>query len=182
MNVNIESIAYRLRSSDVNGSDENLADFGLNKSDTSWQRLNVDLSGPIDGDYFDYSQFLSFTFRSHGDAAHFLLDGVYVQYPTSATTAVQKEKTLPTVFSLKQNYPNPFNPSTAIEFSLPKSGQTTLEVYNVLGQKVTELVNRNMTAGNHIVTFNASSLPSGVYFYQLTSGNFSQVKKMMLLK
>jgi hypothetical protein len=86
-------------------------------------------------------------------------------------------------FNLDQNYPNPFNPSTKISFSLPETGIVNLNVYNVLGQKVASLLNsENMSAGNHSVSFNASNLSSGVYFYSLKAGNNVITKKMMLVK
>jgi hypothetical protein len=85
-------------------------------------------------------------------------------------------------FSLEQNYPNPFNPSTEISFTLPTSGQTTLRVFNVLGQNVATLTNEHLTAGTHSVTFDARTLPSGMYAYRLESGNMSISKKMMLSK
>ena len=89
---------------------------------------------------------------------------------------------IPDNFSLKQNYPNPFNPSTVISYSIPKSGMVTLKVYDVLGKEVASLINEVKTAGSYEFQFNGSSLSSGVYFYRLQSGNFSDTKKMFLLK
>jgi hypothetical protein len=89
---------------------------------------------------------------------------------------------VPAVFELHQNYPNPFNPATTISFTLGKGGITTLAVYNVLGQKVATLVSGYVASGRHEVTFDASAVSSGMYFYRLESGNLSSVKKMMLLK
>jgi hypothetical protein len=88
----------------------------------------------------------------------------------------------PFTFALLQNYPNPFNPSTKITFTLPKPEHSTLAVYNTLGQRVATLLNTKMTAGSHDVTFDASALPSGIYFYRIQAGEFSQVRKMMLLR
>ena len=88
----------------------------------------------------------------------------------------------PTVYYLEQNYPNPFNPTTTIN----SSGLVTLKIYDMLGMEVTSLVNEMKEAGNYSVSFNASSaaggLPSGIYFYTLTSGNFRDTKKLILLK
>lgn len=88
----------------------------------------------------------------------------------------------PNNFSLYQNYPNPFNPSTKIAFKLGKAGNTNLAVYNVLGQKVATILSADLAAGYHELEFNSSNLPSGIYFYKLDSGDFSAVKKMMVLK
>ncbi len=85
-------------------------------------------------------------------------------------------------YSLEQNYPNPFNPNTRIDYTLPESKPVRLVIYDVLGSEVTRLIDEVQSAGYKSVTFDASSLPSGVYFYQLQAGNFSQVNKMLLLK
>jgi len=97
-------------------------------------------------------------------------------------TAVEKTSALPENYSLKQNYPNPFNPTTQIEFSVPKSLHVTLKVYNMLGQEVACLVNETKDAGNYIATFNSSNLPTGTYYYKINAGDFSEVKKMLLMK
>jgi hypothetical protein len=97
-------------------------------------------------------------------------------------TGIKGENVIPNAYKLSQNYPNPFNPSTIISYDLPKSGLVTLKIYNILGQQVKTLVNESQNAGTHQVMFNASRLTSGVYFYSLSSGDFTQVKKMMLIK
>ena len=86
------------------------------------------------------------------------------------------------VFKLEQNYPNPFNPSTKIQFQIPAQSNVTMKVFNIVGQEVTTLVNENLKAGVHVVTFDASKLATGVYFYRIEAGNFVSVKKMVLLK
>ena len=88
----------------------------------------------------------------------------------------------PKVYSLNQNYPNPFNPSTQISFGLPKSGNVKLVVFDILGREVKTLVNEFQTAGTHSITFDASSLASGVYFYSITANDFTATKKMLLIK
>jgi len=102
--------------------------------------------------------------------------------PFSSFVGGEDNNLTPDQFELKQNYPNPFNPSTQIAFNLKKQGNVTLAVFDVLGREVATLVNRTMDAGNHKVTFLADELPSGVYFYKLTSGDASQVRKMVLMK
>ncbi|MBX7043616.1 MAG: T9SS type A sorting domain-containing protein [Ignavibacteria bacterium] len=88
----------------------------------------------------------------------------------------------PNDYSLAQNFPNPFNPETSIRFSIPSRELVTLKIYSVLGKEVATLVNEIRNAGAHEVKFNASSLPSGTYFYRIESGNFVGTKKMMLVK
>jgi hypothetical protein len=85
-------------------------------------------------------------------------------------------------YKLNQNYPNPFNPSTKIEFSIPKSSYTTLRVYDIMGREIAVLMNGMAQQGNYSVDFNASNLSSGIYFYKLVSGSFSDIKKMNLVK
>ncbi len=89
---------------------------------------------------------------------------------------------VPDVFSLYQNYPNPTNPTTAIAYDIPNLSFVTLRVYNVLGQLVETLVSSYKQSGHYQVTFDGSSLPSGVYFYRLEAGSFVQVRKLMILK
>jgi len=96
-----------------------------------------------------------------------------------------QDENKPLVFDLSQNYPNPFNPTTTIKFSVlaeREVANTKLMVYNILGQQVAELLNKPLSAGNYQVEFNATNLPSGVYFYRLQSGNFTETKKMLLMK
>lgn len=89
---------------------------------------------------------------------------------------------IPAQFELSQNYPNPFNPSTSIRFSLPKETQLKINIYNMLGELVQTLVEGNYQAGYHKVSFNASNLPSGAYIYRIESSEFTQVRKMILVK
>jgi hypothetical protein len=89
---------------------------------------------------------------------------------------------VPRTFAMRQNYPNPFNPSTHIEFDLPKAEYVNLVLYNTLGQEVKILLNENKQAGSYRVDFNASSLPSGTYFYRINAGDFVQTNKMVLVK
>jgi hypothetical protein len=97
-------------------------------------------------------------------------------------TTVQDHPSIPEKFVLHQNFPNPFNPSTTIQFTLPSEQFVSLKVYNMLGQEVASLVNDIRSQGTHSVTFNAIHLSAGAYVYRLQAGNFSDVKKLMLLK
>jgi hypothetical protein len=98
------------------------------------------------------------------------------------TSAQSLDSGLPTSYSLSQNYPNPFNPTTIIQFSLPKNSNVKLIVYDILGRVVAQLVNKDLVAGYYKINFNAASIASGVYFYSLKAGDFTNVKKLMLLK
>ena len=83
---------------------------------------------------------------------------------------------------MSQNYPNPFNPETKINYELRVTNYVKLQVYNVVGNEVATLVNEKQSPGTYQVEFDAGSLTSGVYFYRLTSGNFTDTKRMMLVK
>ena len=112
-------------------------------------------------------------------------DSLIVQFDVSLD--IDNRQNLPNSFSLGQNYPNPFNPTTTIEFSIPERSFVTIEIYNLLGQSVTTLVQQNLPAGNHFVKWNGltktdKSAPSGVYFYKLMTQNREISKKMLLLK
>lgn len=97
-------------------------------------------------------------------------------------TGVEDDFNIPAEYALAQNYPNPFNPSTTINFSLPRSSQVLLRVYNVLGQEVATLVNEELSVGNHSVSFDATGLATGLYIYKIQAGKFSAVKKMLFVK
>jgi hypothetical protein len=96
--------------------------------------------------------------------------------------AKDDKKPAPNVFGLSQNYPNPFNPSTVIGYQVPTAGQVRLVVYDRLGREVATLVSESKAAGRYEVAFNAQKLASGLYFYRLQAGQFSETKKMLLVK
>jgi len=105
-------------------------------------------------------------------------DNDFVNY-----TDVIDENAFPMSYSLEQNYPNPFNPSTTIQYSLPEAGTVNINIFNLLGENVKTIINNsNQAAGSYKAVFNASSLPSGIYFYRLEVNDFVQVKKMILMK
>jgi len=112
-----------------------------------------------------------------------LAESVRNYWNNSITTSLETGQThIPEKYQLAQNYPNPFNPSTVIEFSLPEQANVQLEVFNILGEKVTDLVNTEMQPGVHKVDFNGEGLASGLYIYRLIAGDVNLVRKMMLLK
>ena len=100
----------------------------------------------------------------------------------NATAVDDDISPLPLEFTLDQNYPNPFNPTTTIGFTLPQAGQVSLEVFDILGRRVATLVDEFLAAGRHEAVWNADSSPSGLYFYRLTGGGKSTVRKMTLIK
>src|ERR1035437_257779 len=120
-------------------------------------------------------------FNHHQDALTFHgVNSVDVEYTT--ITGVTSELFNNLSFNLQQNYPNPFNPTTTINYSLAKEGNVKLTVYDAIGSKVATIVNEYKPAGNYSVNFNATELPSGTYYYKIEAGQFSQIKKMILLK
>ena len=98
------------------------------------------------------------------------------------TGVENKETKMPVESSLSQNYPNPFNPSTTIAFSIPYEELVSLKLYSPLGEEVEQLVNEIRPAGSYSVSFSASKLASGVYYYEIVAGSFVHAKKMILLK
>jgi hypothetical protein len=96
---------------------------------------------------------------------------------TEGNTNLRKE-----VYALAQNYPNPFNPSTIIKYAIPKSGMVSIIIYDLLGRATYKLVNEEKPAGNYEVNFRAINMASGIYFYQMRSGDYVETKKFVLLK
>ena len=115
---------------------------------------------------------------SDGGIKQLSLSGIGKDYAVSVDDEILQSLT----FSLSQNYPNPFNPLTSIHYAIGKRQFVTLKVYDILGNEIATLVNDEKSAGNYEVNFNASNIPSGVYFYRLQAGSFIQTNKMILLK
>jgi hypothetical protein len=113
------------------------------------------------------------------DGVVYWSDSMRVYVPT---VGVVNGAEIPTSFALEQNYPNPFNPATTIKYALPARSRVTLAVFNTLGQQVATLVEGEMEGGHHEVTFDASSLASGVYLYRLTAGDYVQARRLVLLR
>jgi hypothetical protein len=115
------------------------------------------------------------------DAIYTIIRGTIYRI-NKVTSVGPKNKEIPTKFMLYQNYPNPFNSSTTISYDLPERSRVKLSIYNLLGQEVATLVNDEQEPGRYNVKFDASDLPSGVYFYRLEAGKFIEQKKMILIK
>ncbi len=101
---------------------------------------------------------------------------------SAIVTDVKLENGIPTKYALDQNYPNPFNPTTSIKFSIPEASNVKLTVFDITGREVAVLVNKSMGAGYYNVDWDASNLSSGIYIYQIETGSFTNIKKMVLLK
>jgi ligand-binding sensor domain-containing protein len=113
------------------------------------------------------------------------VDGVWRRPLSEMVTSVEEpsaDRRLPDHFSMDQNYPNPFNPATAIVFHLPASSFVTLKMFNPAGKEVATLVDRRMPAGNHRTEWNASGMPSGIYFYRIQAGAYSETKKIVVIR
>ncbi len=99
-----------------------------------------------------------------------------------STPVNSKTNKLPLSYSLMQNYPNPFNPVTRIEYSIPTEGYVSISIYNMLGEKVKQLVDETKSPGNYFIDWDASGFSSGIYFYNIKSGNYSESRKLTLLR
>jgi hypothetical protein len=108
--------------------------------------------------------------------------GVFRAQVSALVTGVNENTELPNEFHLSQNYPNPFNPSTTISFSIPSQSYVSLKVFDALGREVSVLVSQELTAGTYSHQWTSTGLPSGVYFYRLQAGNFSESRKLVLVK
>jgi hypothetical protein len=151
----------------------------IDLSYTDASLLTAGMGGFPIGDlgWFPAAQYASWKAQESTELAH-----IQNVLNTGQLTAVRTTEQLPQKFQLGQNYPNPFNPSTVISYSIAKAGNVTLKVYNMLGQEVATLVNGYQAASSYDVNFNASSLSSGVYLYELRTGSNSIIKKMTLMK
>jgi photosystem II stability/assembly factor-like uncharacterized protein len=150
--------------------------FLLTAADTNWKAIN-------DGLASTYSPYISSIVVKDNDIYIGTQDGVWKRPLKEVITSIDNVKNIkPDQFELSQNYPNPFNPSTKIKYSIAKEGRVKLTIYNSIGRKVATLVDQNKPAGNYSVQFNKSNFASGIYLYRLESGNYSYVKKFMLIK
>lgn len=145
-------------------------------TNSSWVLEQIDLSS-----YVKDTIKIRFRLYSNSDAGYG--DGWYIDdVNISDLNSFVKDEIIPSKFALSQNYPNPFNPSTTIEYSIPHRQHVSLKIYDVLGEELETLVNGIEDAGNKSVQWNAKVFPSGVYFYRLQAGSFTQTKKLVLMK
>lgn len=175
----LDIVISRTRNDSIAFFDTTLFEIGFDSSSTNtWQRYSISLGGFAgDSIYVAFREHVFSTFN-RGDAI--LLDLVEVN---SLVTSVNSRPPVAEGFALFQNYPNPFNPTTRIAYALPKDATVTLQVYNLLGQVVATLLKgEQQTQGEYAVTFDASSLPNGIYFYKIEANNFTEVRQMALVR
>lgn len=110
------------------------------------------------------------------------IEDLVINSPVDAKPVENKSNSAPNYFDISQNYPNPFNPVTNIKYNLPKDIFVTIKIYDITGREIKTLINEFKTSGSHIVTFNGTEFASGMYFYRIQAGEFTQVKKMVLIK
>ncbi len=152
-------------------------DFTLHISDYFDGIQSISLAGDVNND--GYKDILVSSIEHTGDTR---IGNVYLYSGNLNTTEIKSGTTVATQYALYQNYPNPFNPTTTIYYEIPESGYVTITVYDLLGREVKTLVNGKQSAGNHKIEFNASDLANGIYFYEMDTGEFSTVKKMIHAK
>jgi len=133
----------------------------------------------VSGDFNNSISFGSINLEAGGESRNGFVATMDL---SNITVDVKNELALPVSFNLSQNYPNPFNPSTIINYQIAKPGEVSLKIYDMLGKEITTLVNEVKSAGSYDVKFNASNLSSGIYLYTLKTDNYSQSKKMILVK
>jgi hypothetical protein len=167
-------------------SESNINYYQIDRQNASEWSLLAQVNGQGDDpaghsySYVDRSvvQGISYNYR----LTSYDFNGTSVVYNQIASASVTGSAANATEYELYQNYPNPFNPTTTISFSLPEAADIRLTVFDVLGRELVVLANGRADAGFHSVEFNAASLSAGTYFYQLTAGDFSMVRKLMLVK
>ena len=179
-NVSVKNFDVQLFWQTAEEQNNSCFDIERNSAHTGWEKLSSikgmgSINTPTDYSYTDQKLFPGIYFYRlkqidfNGNYKYFNLSGsVEIKYPGK--------------FSLSQNYPNPFNPSTKISFDIPKLSAVKISVFDVMGREVDVLVNERMQPGTYQTDWNASKYPSGVYFYKLQSGDFSSVKRMVLVK
>ena len=180
------------------GSPVNLSSLNWSKDETELAFFSVGLYNDFSGIYIydldsdqthrftecdDYGRKYNLNWYNQ-DTLVFVLHqqtcGIDVTSPI--TYLRENENSLPPIFELLVNHPNPFNPTTTISFSIPQREKVEIVIYDLLGRKVTELIDETLSAGRHSIDFDGSNLSSGTYIYKITAGQFSESKKMVLIK
>jgi hypothetical protein len=134
----------------------------------------------------DYGPIQIWDDQSYVISSYFVYNLVYAKIAGKEygnhITAIDKDKYLPIYYSLFQNYPNPFNPTTTIRYSIPEKSFVKIIVYNILGEEIKKLIEKEILSGDYYVSFDGNSLPSGIYIYRLETSKYNYSRKMILLK
>ena len=185
----VDSNSFYIAYMDISHEDIGSDDIGLAAYDSTWNLLDdVIVTTPAPNKLSDspwlmkYGNQLYVSYSTDSGQTKLGQTFISIYNLTQNSTSIEEHDGNPNEFQLDQNYPNPFNPSTTINFTLAKVSNVKLNIYNLLGQKVAALVDREMKAGCQSVEFDARDLSSGVYFYRLEAGSFISQKKMLLIK
>ncbi|MBK7107203.1 MAG: T9SS type A sorting domain-containing protein [Ignavibacteriae bacterium] len=193
-NVNCPFEIYIINENNILPAEFIICETNLNNN--RWEIIEPIILKPITNDIYLTSFQIDFEFSNKlptfGDTLFIktykpLKDGDEFLFSPSKTFTSMKPEIKNSFFSLSQNYPNPFNPTTKIKYSIPQDikgemSNVKLVVFDILGREIKTLVNESKKPGNYEVEFNAKNLSSGIYFYKLQTGNFSEIMKMILMK
>ncbi|MCD6162732.1 MAG: T9SS type A sorting domain-containing protein [candidate division Zixibacteria bacterium] len=193
--------SYQIKWDLETGGDYDYAYGIYRKADGTWWHFNADVvTNGMNSEWPDCHTFVHYNMENHINGNQFNVgfrmvsdysihnfEGVYVDHVLVTGTEIgggidDIATNISKDFSLSQNYPNPFNPTTTIAYDLPKQSHVNIDIYDILGRQVETLVNKQQPAGYHQAIWNANSKPSGMYFYKLKAGEFTETKKMLLLK
>ena len=171
----MEDINVKLSTTSNDVSDFTVTLDNITGTPSTWTEYSYDLTS-----YAGDSIYIAVQSINSG---HYLWldDFILTVIDTSGSLSIV-ENNLPNTFSLKQNYPNPFNPLTTIEYNIPQNNFVRITIYNLRGEKIKTLVNKNKIAGNYSIVFDGNNFSSGIYFYRIEAGNYSNTKKLVLMK
>jgi plastocyanin len=178
--VEIENFAFNPNSLNIN-----VGDMVEWRNRDSFSHTATSDDGVWDSGLLGFDQTYTYTFTLAGNYPYHctLHPSMTAAISVASPTGVDDQApSIPDKFEVSQNYPNPFNARTAIEYALPQDSHVRLVIYNLLGQNIESLVDQSQTAGIHQVIWNAADVPTGVYFYRIEAGDFTQTRKMLLAK
>ncbi|MBE0654348.1 MAG: T9SS type A sorting domain-containing protein [Bacteroidales bacterium] len=179
MDFRLTYSAFREDNQKIDETDISAAHHGMDATNiVDWQKIVVPINPGWEGRNQDPAQWSAFGVRDRDNTGDFIIDEVYVISP-AGEVGINKIKS--GNFNVK-NYPNPVNGVTTFEFNLSNPSATSLCIYNPVGQKVASVVEKKLNTGNHKISFDASELPAGIYFYELKAGSFRQSNKMLVIK
>jgi hypothetical protein len=173
------SVMISTTTQSIAGMTINVMTQGFDTATLNWTQYKFNIGSLVPAGSNMYIGFRQFVSNSNLWGSSFSLDLVR---STAIVSEVKNENLKPDGYNLSQNYPNPFNPTTNIDYSVGKKGFVSLKVYDLLGKEIATLVNETKNTGNYTITFNAVKLSSGVYYYKIQSGDFVDMKTMVIVK